>query len=90
MERVIKTVVFHIICIIIFTFMYYSVKDDFEGQFNEKLTLIDYFGLSTTIQAGVGISDIHPNPITVYGKLLMILQQFMMIFTNVFTLYTFL
>ena len=39
------------------------------------------------IQAGVGISSIYP--IYSYGKIIMIIQQFIMIMTHVFTLYVF-
>ena len=49
--------------------------------------MLDYLFLSTTIQAGVGMSDIYP--ISIYGKLLMICQQLIMIMTHVFTLYVF-
>ena len=49
--------------------------------------MLDYLFLSTTIQAGVGMSDIYP--ISFYGKLLMISQQLIMIMTHVFTLYIF-
>jgi hypothetical protein len=54
---------------------------------HERNSLLDYILLSTTIQAGVGISDIYP--ITNVGKIVMILQQLIMILTHVFTLYFF-
>jgi len=87
MKIVIRTVVFHMLCILIFAGFYYYLKDHFQRQIDEKFTVLDYILLSTTIQAGVGISDIYP--ISFYGKIVMIVQQILMIFTHVFTLYIF-
>jgi hypothetical protein len=59
-----------------------------KGRENEEeLGLIDYLLLSTTIQAGVGVSDIYP--VSYHGKIVMIIQQLMMICTHVFTIYIF-
>jgi len=63
------------------------LKDHFQRHEKEDFTFIDYILLATTIQAGVGISDIYP--ISFYGKMTMIIQQLMMIMTHIFTLYTF-
>jgi hypothetical protein len=87
MKLVIRTVLFHILCILIFASFYYYFNDHFKSQIKEEFTFLDSFFLSTTIQAGVGISDIYP--ISFYGKIIMIIQQFIMIMTNVFTLYIF-
>ena len=87
MKIFIRTVCFHFICILIFALFYYYLKDHFQRQIKEEFTLLDYFLLSTTIQAGVGISDIYP--ISFYGKLLMIIQQLLKITTHVFTIYIF-
>ena len=88
MKLVIRTVFFHLLCIFIFALFYFYFKDHFHRQqSSEDFTILDYFLLSTTIQAGVGISDIYP--ISFYGKIIMILQQLLMIMTHVFTLYIF-
>ena len=88
MKIVIRTVFFHFLCILVFAIFYYNFKDQFQHNFkNEDFTLFDYILLSTTIQAGVGISDIYP--ISFYGKILMIIQQLIMIMTHVFTIYIF-
>jgi len=87
MKIVIRTVVFHFFCIIIFAYFYFNFKDDFKSQVKNELTTIDYILLSTTVQAGVGITDIYP--ISFYGKVIMIIQQFIMIMTHIFTLYIF-
>ncbi len=75
------------LCILFFAYYYYYLKDHYQRQIKEEITFLDYFLLSTTIQAGVGISDIYP--ISFYGKIIMIIQQFIMIMTSVFTLYIF-
>jgi hypothetical protein len=88
MKIAIRTVCFHILCILIFGIIYYNIQYQF--QYNgkeERKSLLDYILLSTTIQAGVGFSHIYPN--TNISKSIMILQQIMMIMTHVFTLYFF-
>jgi hypothetical protein len=50
-------------------------------------SIIDFLLFSTTIQAGVGVSDILP--ISLYGKILMILQQLILISISVITIYVF-
>ena len=85
MKIVIRTVCFHFFCILIFAYFYFNFRDDFE--YKKELTPIDCISLSTTIQSGVGISDIFPT--SFYGKTIMIIQQLIMIMTHVFTLYVF-
>jgi hypothetical protein len=87
MKIVIRTVFFHFLCILVFAIFYYIFKKDFVSNIGENKIMLDYLFLSTTIQAGVGMSDIYP--ISFYGKLLMISQQLIMIMTHVFTLYFF-
>ena len=87
MKIVFRTVCFHLLCIIVFSFLYFHNKDGFQSLANKNVSYLDYFLLSTTIQAGVGISNIYP--ITSYGKIIMIVQQIIMIMTHVFTLYVF-
>jgi hypothetical protein len=87
MKIVIRTVLFHILCILVFALFYFYFQDQFQHQFKDKFDFLDYLLLSTTIQAGVGISDIYP--ISVYAKLIMIIQQVTLIMTHVFTIYIF-
>ena len=87
MKIVIRTVLFHFLCIIIFSLVYFRFKDDFQHNIKEDFTFLDYFYLSTTIQAGVGMSDMYPS--SVYSKIIMIIQQIIMIMTHVFTIYVF-
>jgi hypothetical protein len=87
MKIVIRTVFFHFLCIIIFGILYFYLKEDFSEKEKVKKEIIDYVLLSTTIQAGVGVSELYPT--TFYGKLTMIIQQIIMICTHVFTIYVF-
>ena len=88
MKRVLQTVFYHFTCIIIFTLLYFYFTDHFDKMSNEKRPeLIDYFFLGTTIQAGVGYTSLTPN--TPLAKLIMIIQQFLMLSINVFLLYIF-
>ena len=87
MKLAFRTVIFHILCIFIFALFYYYFRDDFKTEVKEKFTILDYIFLSTTIQSGVGLTDIYP--IDFYGKLIMIIQQLVLIMTHVFTIYIF-
>ena len=96
MKIVARTVVFHIFCILFFSFIYYTFSNHFENlgedlhNFNgtiRKRTLLDFILFSTTIQAGVGIIDFYPS--TTFTKIIVIMQQLIIISTHVFTLYIF-
>ena len=86
MKLVIRTVLFHFICIILFGIIYYNIQSQFQGTIKyERKSIVDYIFLSTTIQASVGMSDIYP--ITNISKFVMIFQQMLMIMNHVLTLY---
>lgn len=92
MKRVIRTVIFHMICIVLFSIIYSMFPDNFESNSNsqyknKKLNFIDFVSLSTAIQASVGLSTI--TPILFPGKVLIIMQQFILICTHIITLYVF-
>ena len=97
MRIVVKTLAIHLFCIIFFAFFYYKFSIHFDNNNNNnnnnseyKLDLdsiIDFFLFSTTIQAGVGISNILPN--SIYGKIIMIVQQLIMISISVITIYVY-
>ncbi len=94
MKLVIRTFIFHLFCVIVFAYLYLYLAEDFQIQqepsnknSNYCKTFLDYFLLSTTIQAGVGITCLYP--ITYYSKMAVIIQQFMMIMTHIITLYIF-
>ena len=91
MKVVIRTAIFHLLCIIIFALIYFYFSPDFQsvnGEKNIKYNkFTDYLLLSTTIQAGVGIT--HLLPFTFYSKVVLIFQQIILIFTHLITLYIF-
>lgn len=93
MRIVIKTVFFQLSCIALFSLVYLFLSDHFIRD--EKFTLnksktpeiLDCLFLATTIQSGVGYTDLYP--ITDIAKIVLILQQFIMICSNVLLLYLF-
>lgn len=88
MKFLFRSLFFHFICILIFTLLYNTFSFSFDNtNHNNRTSILDFLLLSTTIQAGVGISGFYP--INATGKLLMTLQQMMMLSNNVFTLYLF-
>jgi hypothetical protein len=88
MKFLFRSLFFHFICILIFTLLYNHFSVSFDNtNHNNRTSILDFLLLSTTIQAGVGISGFYP--INATGKLLMTLQQMMMLSNNVFTLYLF-
>ena len=89
MIRIIKTLAVHIFCIILFSFFYFKFSTHFDNNKHDssRHTLLDYVLFSTTIQAGVGLSDIFPK--TVLGKILLVVQQLLMLSINVITIFVF-
>jgi hypothetical protein len=100
MIRVVKTLSVHLFFILLFALFYSYFSTHFNNnqhRFNKinnynsestmKLSLVDFFLFSTTIQTGVGVTDILP--ISVYGKIVMIIQQLIMISINVLTIFIF-
>lgn len=88
MKLVIRTLIFHLLCVIVFTIVYFNLSKEFNNQDSgEARTLMDFILFATTIQAGVGVS--HLFPITTIGKIIVTLQQIIMICVNVIILYIF-
>jgi hypothetical protein len=105
MKRVLKTLAIHLFCILFFAIFYYYFSTHFEKNIQNKCNnncnnncnnskndsglklIIDFLLFSTTIQAGVGINEL--SPISILGKVMMIIQQLIMISINVLTIYVF-
>ena len=90
MKLVIRTVFFHTICIFLFAFIYLYLSNDFDRNNETKYkykTFTDFLLLSTTVQSGVGMTDLFP--ISFISKISLILQQVIMMLTHVITLYVF-
>jgi hypothetical protein len=91
MKLVIRTGIFHLLCILTFACLYLYMADQFELSFKtnkqDDTKFLDYFLLSTTIQAGVGYTDLFP--VSYYSKIAVIIQQFLVMLTHIITLYVF-
>jgi hypothetical protein len=87
MKLVIRTVIFHFACIIFFAAAYYLFKHQLASNTNANFSMIECLFLSTTIQCGVGITDVIPTAF--HTQVLMMFQQIIMIMSNVVTLYIF-
>ena len=87
MNLLIRTFIFHILCIITFALIYFNISEEFSIIEKDKNTFVDFLLLSTTIQAGVGITDLYPS--SYYSKVLVIIQQILMLLTNIITIYLF-
>ena len=88
MKLIIRTIIFHIICIFIFAIIYYNLADSFNDVNRKKeKDIMDYISLSVTIQSSVGLTYLEP--ITYYSKIAVLIQQIILISTNVITLYIF-
>lgn len=87
MKMVFRTVCFHLFCIIIFTFIYKYIAIDLKDEDQKMVNFIDYLVLSVAIQSGTGFSVVKPKNDN--GKIAVIIQEFILIFTHVFTIYIF-
>jgi hypothetical protein len=87
MKLLIRTFIFHIFCIIIFAFIYSSFYEQFHIMDEDRKSFIDFILLSTTIQSGVGITNLYP--LSYYTKIVVMIQQMLMLFTHIITLYIF-
>lgn len=88
MKIVIRTAVFHLLCILTFALIYLYLSEHFQTNHDTKHnSFTDFLLLSTTVQAGVGVSELYP--ISFYSKLVLIIQQVLLIFTHLITLYIF-
>jgi hypothetical protein len=91
MKIVIRTFIFHFLSILLFGLVYFFFESHFVRDKiytvnkNNRPEMIDCFFLATTIQCGVGYSDLYP--ITNLAKMILIIQQFTMISTNILLLY---
>jgi len=87
MKLVIRTFIFHILCIIVFGIVYSILDFRFYNKGDSIEFFVDNIYLSSTIQSGVGMSSLYP--LTYYTKITIIIQQMLMLFTHVITLYIF-
>jgi hypothetical protein len=87
MKLVVRSLVFHILCILVFSLIYESDIATFEHDHKENETYLDYLLMSTSLQCGAGFINFYPQDNI--SKLLSILQLFMMISAHIITIYFF-
>lgn len=85
MKIVIGTIFFNFLCIIFFGMIYIYLKKEFINNNNSDIKLIDIIMFSTSVQAGVGLTNLFPNSFN--AKLVTIIQQLTMICSYVIILY---
>jgi hypothetical protein len=88
MKKVFKVACFQLASILFFTLVYHHFDrhfdfDPVQNTANEKL--IDDLLLSTTIQCSIGISGL--NPISTFGKFILIFHQLTVLFIHIITIY---
>jgi hypothetical protein len=78
----------HICTIVFFSWIYFVFKSHFVNTLSHtEVRYMDCIGLSATIQAGVGLTSISPT--TLLGKMIVLVQQLMMIGFVLLTFYLF-
>lgn len=94
MKQVLSAIFLNFTCIWIYCIIYICLKDDFIynssekfSNSNDKVQIIDLIMYTSTIQSGVGLTNIMPN--TFISKFFTISQQYVMISFNLFILYLF-
>ena len=88
MKIAIRTICFHFFCIIIFTFIYRYISIELKDTEKSMISFIDYLYLSVAIQSGVGFSQVVSKNDT--GRIVVIIQELVLICTHVLTLHFFL
>ena len=87
MKYAFRAVLFHVVCLVYFAILYISCKDDFVSVKGEPLDMLDCISLSASIQSGVGEKENTMLPSTHFSKIVIMIQEFVMLTTNVFLLY---
>ena len=90
MKYVIKGAIYNFACILLFAFIYILIRRDFtlDSTLTNKSnhpSIIDLLFLSTTVQSSVGYAIVYP--MTNTSKVIMMIQQYFMIFSNLMLLY---
>ena len=87
MKEYLKFIVFNLLCVLIFSILYFWCKKNFINYHKQNIEFIDCFFLSITTQSGVGLTSL--SPIDNFSKILLIIQQIIMLCSHLFALYLF-
>jgi len=86
--RFIKAIAIQLVFIIVFSLIYYSIINDFKSVLdNHVIGYKDCVLISSTIQAGVGITNMLP--LTQRSIALNVTQQVLSIMTSLYIVFTF-
>ena len=85
MKQIPRTILYNLMVVTIFFILYSILSDQFLTNDNKKATTLDLLNLSITLQTSVGNTFI--NPTTTMSKFMITLQQFFLIFGNLFILH---
>lgn len=85
MRIVFGTIFFNFLCITFFSMIYINLKNEFINNTKNEIKLIDIIMFTTTVQSGVGITNLLPNSFN--SKLVTIIQELTMICSYVIILY---
>ena len=85
MKQIPRTILYNLMVVTIFFIIYSILSDQFLTNDNKKATTLDLLNLSITLQTSVGNTFI--NPTTTMTKFMITLQQFFLIFGNLFILH---
>jgi hypothetical protein len=85
MKIIFATIFFNFLCIFFFGMIYIYLKNEFINNNNFDIKLIDIMMFSTTVQSGVGLTNLFPKSFN--AKLVTIIQQLTMICSYVIILY---
>ena len=94
LKDIYKPVVFHFLIILVFSLIYYGLSNKYfahdpQGgkESGRRIEYLDSLYFTSSIQAGVGLSSLHP--LKNVSKILVCMQLFLKIATNVILLYAF-
>jgi len=85
MKQIPRTILYNLMVVTIFFIIYFILRDQFITNDKKKATTLDLLNLSITLQTSVGYTFISPT--TTMTKFMLTLQQFFLIFGNLFILH---
>ncbi len=87
MNKIFIPILLKLFVLLLFFIIYWVCNDQLTKPADEKTNVIDYFMLSTTIEAGVGVTNLSPK--TNFMKIIFTLHQILMICSYIFLFYFF-
>lgn len=85
MKQIPRTILYNLMVVTIFFIIYFILREQFLTNDKKKATTLDLLNLSVTLQTSVGNTFINPQ--TTMTKFMITLQQFFLIFGNLFILH---